>query len=378
MGVCSGEQWVYSTRMLSKTHSRIRQQRLLAEMSRQELDAVVVGLTHHVQYFTTYRTGHLYSAAMVLMADGRCTLIAPNEVHSAADTLIKYEADWNGTHRQDHPAEIAGIIRQILPRKTRRVGMDASMLSGYLRQQALVCEMAFIDSTLWQMRRAKDEDELELMAKATACTSAMYDVAREMIEPGLDELDLYNALAAAAVTEAGEAMPGLLGNDFACGAGGGSARPGRLAKAGELYILDLGPCYRGYWADNARVFAVDGKPTDIQHKTWSALCEVFGVIETLARPGVRCVELVEAVDELLMRRLGKTVPHHLGHGVGLQPHEYPHLNRKWDDVLIEGEIFTVEPGLYGPDLAGGIRVENNYRVTATGVENLTPFLLELA
>lgn len=352
----------------------------MAEMALQELDAVIIGLTHHVQYFTTYRASHLYSTAAVIRADGHCTLIAPGKPwhETASDQLIVYEADWNGTHRQDHAAEIASHIRTILPRGTHRLGMDTSLMSGHLCQQASIREMVYIDPTLWQMRRAKDADELSLMAKATACTRAMYDVARDMIQPGLIELDLYNALASAAVKEAGEAMPGLLGNDFACGAGGGGARATRAAKAGELYILDLGPCYRGYWADNARVFAVDRKPTDIQHKTWSALCEVFGVIEKLAKPGIKCVELVDAVDALLMERLGRTVPHHLGHGVGLQPHEYPHLNRKWDDALIEGEIFTVEPGIYGPELAGGIRVENNYRVTATGVENLTPFPLELA
>ena len=70
-------------------------------------------------------------------------------------------------------------------------------------------------------------------------------------------------------------------------------------------------------------------------------------------------------------------PHHLGHGVGLQPHEYPHLNPKWDDVLLEGETFTAEPGLYGPQLNGGIRLENLYHVTATGVENLIAAPLEL-
>jgi Xaa-Pro aminopeptidase len=59
--------------------------------------------------------------------------------------------------------------------------------------------------------------------------------------------------------------------------------------------------------------------------------------------------------------------------VGLEPHEAPHLNPKWDDVLMEGEVFTAEPGLYAPELRAGMRIENQYLVTAAGVENLTPF-----
>jgi len=69
--------------------------------------------------------------------------------------------------------------------------------------------------------------------------------------------------------------------------------------------------------------------------------------------------------------------HHLGHGIGLYPHEAPHLNPNWDDRFEEGDVFTVEPGLYSDELRGGIRLENNYRVTAGGVELLTEFSLSL-
>jgi Xaa-Pro dipeptidase len=78
-----------------------------------------------------------------------------------------------------------------------------------------------------------------------------------------------------------------------------------------------------------------------------------------------------------MQVFGKPQVHHLGHGVGLSPHEYPHLNPKWDDTLLEGEVFTAEPGVYGPELRGGIRIENQYLVTKTGVKNLLNFPVEL-
>jgi Xaa-Pro dipeptidase len=97
----------------------------------------------------------------------------------------------------------------------------------------------------------------------------------------------------------------------------------------------------------------------------------------MAKPGVRCRDLYEAADSHLSRKHGTGMPHHLGHGVGLQPHEYPHLNPRWDDVLLEGEVFTVEPGAYGPELGGGMRIENNYVVTRDGVRNLTEFSQEL-
>jgi Xaa-Pro aminopeptidase len=172
-------------------------------------------------------------------------------------------------------------------------------------------------------------------------------------------------------------MTALLGNDFACGVGGGPPRKGHHAKAGQLWILDLGPSYRGYFADNARVFSVDQKPTDIQLKAWNAIVGVFPIVERMAKPGVKCRELFAAADEHLKSAFGQGLSHHLGHGVGLQPHEFPHLNPKWDDVLIEGDVFTAEPGLYGKEINGGIRIENQYLVTAGGVENLVDYPLEL-
>jgi Xaa-Pro dipeptidase len=137
-----------------------------------------------------------------------------------------------------------------------------------------------------------------------------------------------------------------------------------------LYVLDLGPAYRGYWADNCRAISVDGKPTDPQWAAYSTLVDALKIVEQMARPGVRCQHIFAAVDEHLKSKAGRGLPHHLGHGVGLSPHEFPHLNPSWDDVLEEGEIFTAEPGLYGKELAGGIRLEDQYLVTSHGVENL--------
>ena len=88
----------------------------------------------------------------------------------------------------------------------------------------------------------------------------MYARAREIIRPGINELDVFNELQAVAVREFGEMLTGT-GNDYACGVPGGPPRD-RAAQDGELYILDLGPAFRGYFADNCRAIAVNGRPTD--------------------------------------------------------------------------------------------------------------------
>src|SRR6185437_943562 len=221
-------------------------------------------------------------------------------------------------------------------------------------------------------------DELKIMRRAIDCTRAMYQRAKDIIEPGIPELRVYSELHAVAVEVAGEPLSAYLGNDYACGVPGGPARKDHVAGAGQLYILDLGPAVAGYFSDNCRVFAVDRKLTDAQHNAYEIILGAFPIVEKMARPGVRCQDIFAAVNDYYRGKIGKDFPHHLGHGVGLQPHEFPHLNPKWDDTLMEGEVFTCEPGIYAPELARGIRIENQYLVTKTGIENLTPFPMEMA
>lgn len=366
--------------MLTIEGSRQRQARLSSLCQDQKLDAIVVGLPSHVYYFSAHLPFWLHHPAFILFADGRSCLVSANSParHVAADDVRSYEANWMGTQRQEQPQEVAAQVAAILAeRHAQRIGIDASLPTSQLAL-SMPGRCQSIDASLWQMRRAKDPDELALMRKAIRCCVAMYDRARQIIEPGLDEIRLFGELHSAAVCEAGEPLTALLGNDYACGVGGGAARKGRLAKEGEIYILDLGPCYRGYFSDNCRAFAVNRKPTQQQLAGWQAVTSAFAVIEKMARPGVKCRDILQAVNQTYHSLCGRELPHHLGHGVGLQPHEFPHLNLKWDDTLIQGEVFTAEPGIYGPEFAGGIRVENNYLVTANGVESLLDYPTELA
>ena len=367
-------------------------------MACRQLDAVCVGLPWHVQYLTGFLPKWLHQAAAIVFADGQVILVACNGTQALADQLkntalptseypfavdqiIEFEPSWMSTLRQEQPQTVARLIVTALQtRKCIRFATDTSIVSDAVREIAEgSCgkKIERIDSDLWQLRRRKESDELALMKMAIFACEEMYEKARHLIEPGISELEVFCELHRTAVFTTGEPMTALLGNDFACGVAGGAARDNRPAKAGELYILDLGPTYRGFFSDNARVISVDRKPTDAQYQAWGHIVQALRIVESLARPGVRCRDIFSAVDEHFKQTRNTGMGHHLGHGVGLQPHEYPHLNPNWNDVLEVGDIFTAEPGQYSPDLNGGIRLENQYRVTEFGVECLVNSSLEL-
>lgn len=358
-------------------YCRRRQKRLLAEMREKMLDLVIVQTTEHVQWLTGPRFAWLVQAAAALWADGRCTLVAPQEEPVvAADKIVTYDARWLGTLRNDQrQACSAALAKQLAGKaKAKRVGVEFSCFAPSLANE-LSAQLVDIEPDLYRLRRRKEPDELARLKKAIAATGKMYERARQMIEPGINELDVFDELQAVAVKEFGEMVTGT-GNDYACGEKGGPPR-NRRAQDGELYILDLGPAFRGYFSDNCRALAVNRQPTDKQHAAWERLAAVFPLLERTVKPGVSCREFYTQVKAHLDEFMPGSFDHHLGHGIGLFPHEGPHLNPKWNDRFEEGDVFTAEPGLYSTELRAGIRLENDYLVTATGVECLSPFPLEL-
>jgi Xaa-Pro dipeptidase len=358
--------------------ARGRQARLLEVMSRERLDLVVLSRLEHVQWLTGVRFAWLFEPAAAIWSDGRVVLLAPAKApeNAAADEIVVFEAKLHSTVRNDQRAAGAKTLVEAFARHpaARRVGVEFSCLNQHLFA-AGSAELVDIEPEVFRLRRRKDEAELALLRRAIFATGLMYERARELLRPGVSELAVFSALQGVAVECFGEPLTGT-GNDYASGARGGPPRR-RKIEAGELYILDLGPAYRGYFADTSRTFAVDGEPSSGQLEAWECVAGVFGLIESRARPGVRCRDLFSAVQQHLDGWRPGVFNHHLGHGIGLFPHEAPHLNPHWDEVLEVGDVFTCEPGLYAPELRAGLRLENDYLVTPSGVELLSDFPLEL-
>jgi Xaa-Pro aminopeptidase len=353
---------------------RQRQQRLLDVLEAAKADRAILTRPEQVQYFTGFRPHHLMAAAVCVDADG-CLLVAPNEepTRHAAKRVATFEAQWLCTLRQDQERALAKSLKDALAKPASRLATDNS--AAWAELGGTSTATVDIEPEILQLRRRKDADELAMILHAIGGTEAMYARAREIIEPGITELRVFNELQAAAVETIGEMLSGT-GNDYQCNSPGGPPRD-RAACDGELFVLDLGPAYRGYYADNCRTFAVNSQPTDEQLRAHAAIVSVLDHVATTVKPGVSCAALFAEAKAMLDEYEPGSFHHHLGHGIGLYPHEAPHLNPSWDDTFQEGDIFTAEPGLYNEALRAGIRIEENYLVTADGVVQLTRFPTDL-
>ena len=357
---------------LTTAGCRDRQHVLREYLRSRKIDAALITDPRHVHYFTGYWGRQIFQPVLLVEREGESLLSLPLPVEQelAADVVVQYESNHLGTIVDDQlGAALAALPR--LPGPEVSTGLDCGLRPGLFPAEGTVDLLP----VLTEMRRCKDADELDLLNYIIDVTEFCYDYAKEQLEPGLSEVELFAAIQGTAADEVGEAL-GEPGNDFQIGTPGGPPRR-REAEAGEMAILDLTLVVRGYRSDMCRSYVVGGEPSELQLEAWSRVMEVLERIEMLIEPGIPCRELYEEAVSLLTHERGWTFPHHLGHGIGLGQHEAPRLNPHWDDTLQIGDVFTLEPGLYHPELKAGVRIEQVYHLGEHGVDLLTGCPTEL-
>jgi Xaa-Pro aminopeptidase len=356
---------------------RGRQRRLLQALEPLDIELALLTRRESVQWLTGAYVRPPFEPMAAIDADGHVTLVVPDRQKSepvAADVLLGYEAKRHSTNRDEQRAASSAVIQETLATAPKSVACEFEAFAPHVLL-GWNATLAAIDAIVFALRRRKDADELRMHRRANEANRAMYERAREIVRPGANELDIYSELQATAVRTLGEPLT-YFGHDFRSGDRGGAPRD-RKIEADELMILDLGVGFRGYYSDNARTIAVGGAPSVAQQQAWAAALNVLEMVQTEARPGASCRALFEKAQRQLDRCKPWAFNHHLGHGVGLAPQEGPHLNPKWEDTLAEGDFIAVEPGLYHAELRMGVRIEQNYLVTANGLQLMTDWPLEL-
>jgi len=187
------------------------------------------------------------------------------------------------------------------------------------------------------------------------------------------------------------------GNILAPGGEGGvphsAGSDGRPLRAGEPLIVDLFP--RGAWRERPLMFAdctrtlCAGEPPPAVARAHAAVLRALAAARSLAVPGARGWDLQEAVC-LTFEEAGYATPlrqpgtttgyvHNLGHGIGYELHELPIFRKVAgaEGVLAEGDVFTLEPGLYDPAAGWGVRLEDLCYLGPDGLEVLTPLPYDL-
>jgi Xaa-Pro aminopeptidase len=220
------------------------------------------------------------------------------------------------------------------------------------------------------VRAVKDEAELAAIAEAARITDAALTAALDGLRPGVTETELVRRIEDA-MRDLG-AVPGF-GTIVAAGPHG--ARPHhdpseRPIAPGEPVVIDMGAAVDGYCADLTRTILLGDPPPEYTDR-YNTLLAVQETALRSIRPGMTGQDAdAIARDALIAAGFEAQLIHGLGHGVGLNVHEYPSLGVASEDVLDPGHVVTIEPGIYFEDW-GGIRIEDLCVVTGDGLEVLS-------
>ena len=213
------------------------------------------------------------------------------------------------------------------------------------------------------IRKIKDASEIKIMKKAAAITDELLEMAFLLSKPGITELDLDAELAYLlrkkfraesafdTIVASGEngSMPHAFPTD-------------RVFKSGEMITLDFGAALSGYKSDMTRTYAI-GEPSEKMNEIYEIVKEAQHLAQNALKPGVACKDIdAVARDYITKKGYGEYFAHGLGHGVGLDIHEFPRLGSTSNDILQENMVVTVEPGIYLPGV-GGVRIENTCVIT---------------
>jgi len=153
----------------------------------------------------------------------------------------------------------------------------------------------------------------------------------------------------------------------------------RKLKTKDLILIDIGVVVDHYHSDMTQVL-FKGKADPFLKNIFHVVKNSQEAALSLCRPGVKVGDLDRAARDVMAKEgLQQYFLHSLGHGIGLETHEFPRIKFKGEDhdyLLKKGMVFTIEPGLYVPE-RGGIRLETTVVITDTGYENLFPSLTEV-
>ncbi len=223
-----------------------------------------------------------------------------------------------------------------------------------------------VNGPLWQRRARKSAAEIASLRKAAKLTYAGIEHVISRLREGVTEKELAWEFEQFVRTRGASG----LSFDSIVAFGEQSAYPhhrasDRKLKRGDCALIDVGAVVEDYHGDMTRVAFFGESPLQSWYEKIQA---VTAEVIALVKPGVK----VGLLDKVARDQLGELFIHNLGHGVGLETHEFPRLRGSGEDrdvLLEEGMVITVEPGLYQVGL-GGVRFEQMVHVTKTGAEIL--------
>ncbi len=363
--------------------------KLKKKLAAEELDAFVINAGPTLSYLTGLHF-HLAERPVIIVFPviGTPVIVLPELELAQLDKLPFEAVVYN---YGENPGSWPGVVRTAckdINREGIRVGIEPRqlrMLEFDLVRQGLseAVYEDFVDGTgvISALRAVKSEEEYINMKRAVEIAQTALEATLPIIKPGVNEKTIAAELFMQLMKNGSE--PDLPFNPIVAGGPNGAnphATPGdRKLQEGDLLIIDWGASWNGYASDLTRTFAI-GAPgcLDGESEKIHALVQAANQAgRDAGGPGVPCMVVDNAARKVIAEAgYGEFFTHRTGHGIGLECHESPYIHGDNKDLLLPGNSYTVEPGIYLPG-KNGVRIEDDVIVTTDGVESLSTMTREI-
>lgn len=277
------------------------------------------------------------------------------------------------------------LLGECLEIKTLAFSSDSTSYKRYLDLQNCVhvinepiptrqLTLVPVNNLVKQLRGIKDTEEISCMRDAANLGTQGFGFVCSLLKEGISEAEVARELEIFWKQRGSK----TIAFDPIIAFGANSSMPHHRAgqvklKKGDTVLVDIGVNYQHYHSDMTRVVFFQGADPRIL-KIYEIVKEAQGAALTLCRPGTLIGDLDRAARDLIASYgYGDNFTHSLGHGIGLEIHEWPILRNiphMKEVPLQSGMILTIEPGIYLPGI-GGVRLEDTVVITEHGHENLT-------
>jgi Xaa-Pro dipeptidase len=355
-----------------------RAQKLMAE---NKINSVCLAGGTSLDYFSGVRWGNSERLfIMVIPARGEPFYIAPNFEEERAREQISH---GSGTerghvftwHEDESPYALAATALKERGLSTGKLGIEETVkfvFADGIGKAVPAASVVNATPVTAGCRMIKSPAELALMRLASSVTLQAYEAAWKSVRDGMTQRD-FSDLIGAAYQALG--FPGFVSvqvGEFSA-LPHGSVQPQKI-REGAIVLIDDGCRVEGYLSDISRTMVL-GKPTDKMRKVFDIVHKAQSAALAAARPGVPC-QAVDAAARMVITDAGygpdyTHFSHRVGHGMGMDIHEWPYLVRGNTLPLAPHMTFSDEPGIY---IRGefGVRLEDDMHITESGAELFTP------
>ena len=345
--------------------------KLRQALQEQALDGLLV--TN--EFNRRYMTGFTGTAGVALITKEDAVFITDFRYTSQAADQVK---DFRIVQHDGSIIKEVATQAQNMGVKTLGFEKEAMTFGTYEQyKESLSSQFVPTSGIIEKIRLIKTPQEITIIKAACAIADDAFTHILDFIKPGKTELEVANEL------EFFMRKQGATSSSFDTIVASGlrSALPHGVAtdkviEKGDFVTLDYGALYNGYISDMTRTIAV-GQPSEKLVDMYNAVLGSQLLALDKVGPNMTGKEAdAVARDYLTAKGYGEAFGHSLGHGIGLEVHEAPSLSVRGETVLEPNMTVTLEPGVYLPGI-GGVRIEDDILITATGNEKLTHSTKEL-